>query len=257
MTVSLRGLGLAHALVVAMAASLIGGCASEPPVTSPTEGTAATSTDGGLTQAQLDEPMIPEQAPGCEVDLSSQGPTTLLPEVEPLVRARQRMNLDQLSAAISRASGGIGWTEGAGNNEKDLFVELAATLGSPDYIEITTEDLDASALFHKFLDDAARQVCTTLVDQEAADPTLERTLMKYVEPSDTLATNPDGVTDNLRYLLLRFHGHRVNADTPVLEQWRWLFQTVSTFSAGDALGPATGWRAVCVALITHPDFYSY
>ena len=90
----------------------------------------------------------------------------LAPPVEPPVaeaRARRRMNLDQLDAAFRRTSGGIGWTEMRGNREVNLLVELSATLGKPDYVQITTEDLDPSALFNKFLDDAARSICERMI----------------------------------------------------------------------------------------------
>ncbi|MEZ4467376.1 MAG: hypothetical protein R3F43_23755 [bacterium] len=63
-----------------------------------------------------------------------------------------------------QASGGTGWTETRGATEVDLFEELAATLGRPDYVQVTTEDLDPSALFLKFLDDAARSVCARTVE---------------------------------------------------------------------------------------------
>ena len=34
---------------------------------------------------------------------------------------------------------------------------------------------------------------------------------------------------------------------------RWLFETASLVDGQ----PLSGWRALCVALINHPDFYSY
>jgi hypothetical protein len=53
---------------------------------------------------------------------------------------------------------------------------------------------------------------------------------------------------------LLFHGHLLpEGDSPELGYWKWLFQT-STFVDGSEL---SGWRATCVALILHPDFYSY
>lgn len=190
-----------------------------------------------------------------------QGPVNLNPAGEaPLVaeptlphRARQRLNIDQLGAAIVAATGGIPWTETAGSNQVDLLSALSATLGKPDYAELTTEDLDASALFHKFLDDASRHVCTARMELELADPDGEGALMIHAGPGDGPDTIGDGLDLNLQALLLRYHGRHLDGDHPALVHWRWLWTTVATTTQQ----PALAWRSVCVALITHPDFYSY
>ncbi len=233
----------AAVLVVAAGALLAAGCAAEDETTA--AGLAAGLSDGELEGS--------EDNPDSPVDVESLGEVDLLPEPELMVRARQRMNLDQLAGAIVRVTGGLGWTELSGSNEIDLFEELSATLGKPDYIEITQEDLSPSALFHKFLDDAARSVCARLVEQETSAPSAPRSLMVHVGTDDTVATAPAAVDANLRYLVLRYHGHSLAEDAGVLTHWRWLFETVS-HGSGE---PADGWQAVCVALITHPDFYSY
>lgn len=232
---------------VAAGALLIVGCVAEAGPVSHGGGIAAGLSDGELEGS--------ESNPETPVTTESLGAVSLVPEVELMVRARQRMNLDQLAAAIVRATGGLGWTEPSGSTESDLFEQLAPTLGKPDYVEITQEDLSPSALFHKFLDDAARSVCARLVEQETSAPSAPRALMVHVDPEDTIDGSPEAVDTNLRYLLLRFHGHSLpeEAGDGVLTHWRWLFQTVS-HGSGE---PADAWRAVCVALITHPDFYSY
>ncbi len=53
-------------------------------------------------------------------------------DAEPFVRPRRRMQITQLDVAIRKASGGIGWTEGTGSKEKNLFMQLKATLGVPE-----------------------------------------------------------------------------------------------------------------------------
>jgi len=220
----------------------VAGCASE------TEPVPVEQGAPGLVDAPLEaEELNPESV----ADLVDQGEVSLLPA--PPARLRQRMNLDQLAATISRTTGGLAWTEGTGGNQKDLFTELAATLGKPDYRQITQEDLSPSSLFQKFLDDAARDVCTKLVEVEVAAPELDRHLMIHVEPTDDLEAMALGMDDNLRELLLRFHGKRLDADAPELVQWRWLATSVANVTQS----PTQGWRAVCVALITHPQFYSY
>lgn len=165
------------------------------------------------------------------------------PTKYPTSRARRRMNIDQLDAAFRRTSGGIGWTEMRGAVEVNLFEDLAATLGKPDYIQITTESLEPSALFQKFLDDAARKVCAAIVARDRQTPA-DAVLI----PADD--RDPDV---HLRDLLLRWHGRDLSLDSPDLMHWRWLYDSVS-FVTGDA---DTAWHAVCGALYTHPDFYSY
>lgn len=168
-------------------------------------------------------------------------------------RPLRRMDLDQLASSIEVATGGLRWTEVRDGVEVDLFTEVAATLGKPDFINITEEDLTPSLMFQKFLDDAAVDVCTRLVDRDAALPAADRVFMQAVERGDTMATNGDGVRASLSAALLRFHGRGVPADDPRLEPWTWLFDT-SLQASGDT---DRAWRTVCVGLLTHPDFYSY
>jgi hypothetical protein len=81
----------------------------------------------------------------------------LEPEAVPVLeRPRRRMNLEQLDRAIQQVSGGLMWSERRNNNDVNLFESLSSTLGKPDFIEQTHEDLTPSSLFIKFLDDAAR-----------------------------------------------------------------------------------------------------
>ena len=163
------------------------------------------------------------------------------------------MSIAQLSAALTHVTGGIGWTEVTGGEEVSLFETFSATLGVPDYIEHTMEDRSASALFHKFLDEAARYACGVLVERELSEGPVERYLMVHADPSDTLQSAPDAIDANLRYLLLRYHGHKLSHDAAVLNTWRWLFESVSHVTESSPLA----WRAVCIALVSHPDFYSY
>ena len=168
-------------------------------------------------------------------------------------RARQRMSIDQLSETLTHVTGGIGWTDIQGGEEGDLFEVFASSLGVPDYIEVTREDRSASALFHKFLDEAARYACSELVIRETSGEPVQSYLMVHASPEDTVQTAPQAIDDNLRYLLLRYHGRKAHADDPALNAWRWLFESVAHVSGS----PAIGWRGVCVGLISHPDFYSF
>jgi hypothetical protein len=214
------------------AATLLWGCASQDdgPVTA----------EGALVTV--------EGAPQEEVSLSPLGDVALLPTIEPPTRARQRLNIDQLSASFERMTGGLNWVDG----DNILWKTMSATLGKPDFAEMTQEDLLPSALFHKFLDDAARQVCAALVTAEVSGEAADQHLFVAVSPQDPMPGTA-AVDTNLRHLLLAFHGKRYEASAPELIHWRWLLDSVHATSAD----PTAGWNAVCVALFTHPDFYSY
>ena len=191
------------------------------------------------------------------VDLNETSEADLVPEMPAAdegIRARRRMDAEQLSASMRIISGGIGWTELNGDGEEiDLFEELGATLGVPDYIQRTREDLTASVVFEKFLGDASRAVCSGMVGRELTQGAAEAVLMLHAGQEDSWETNAQGVERNMRYLLLRFHGTGYGAGDPRLDPWLWLFRS----SMQDGSAPALAWHTVCVSLFTHPDFYSY
>ncbi len=198
----------------------------------------------------------PDPPASLPVELLSSGHGALMPP--PLaanagIRTRRRMDIDQLNASVRQVTGGVFWSEERGNTEVDLFEDLSATLGRPDYLQQTQEDLEVSLLFQKFLGDAARDVCGRLAEQEREAAAADRYLLISVEPTDTLDSAPAAVEENLRALLLRYHGHSVAPESGLLNRWRWLFQS-TVHLTGD---PVIGWRAVCVGLMTHPDFFTY
>jgi hypothetical protein len=189
------------------------------------------------------DPVHGQLGPGLAVDL--QPPA----EFEPFVRPRRRLTIDQVNASLLAVTGGLTWT--LGNNQANQFEALSTTLGVPDYIQVVQEDLAPGAIFQKFLGDAARSVCTQLVTKELASTPGERVLMVHAGPDVFLEDDTEAVEMNLRMLVLRYHGYLANENDPALETWRWLFESVSHVSQS----PAEGWRAVCISLITHPDFY--
>lgn len=192
-------------------------------------------------------PTVPDPLPPAHgsVDPLAEAP---LPEAAVPPRAWRRMDIDQLDAAIRVATGGIGWDE---NGESQLQ-DLAPTLGVPDFISTTVEDLTPGLLFQKFLDDAANAVCDELIDREAPGPA-ENVFLVHATVNDTFARNPAAIEDNLAYLLLRFHGRQVAPGDPAMQRWVWLYEGAEHVS-GD---PSVAWRTVCVGLLTHPDFYTY
>lgn len=167
-------------------------------------------------------------------------------------RPMRRMNIDQLAASMETVSG-IAWTEEQDGESVRLFDALSGSLGKPDYLSSTYEELSPGLLFQKFLDDASKSVCEAWADAERTGPSAERRLLVHVEPEDTTATNPSGVAENLSAALLRFHGRVLAPDDPALQPWQDLFDAGAAAQAD----PVDGWRLVCVGLYTHPDFYTY
>jgi hypothetical protein len=195
-------------------------------------------------------------------------PVELVPShPDAFIRVRRRMDLGQLNKAIKRATGGIGWTNSSawscvppGYVQKtctkgvDQFEKLSATLGVPDYLLSVTEERSAGPVFQKFLGDAARSVCTKLVEAEVESPPEERVLIVHASLEDTVESAPEAVQKNLSLLLLRYHGIKVSGPgDPAIQRWRWLFHTI----VKGTKQPVQGWKAVCIGLIQHPDFYSY
>ena len=205
----------------------------------------ACATDNPEPDPILPEPIVAQLDP---VAIGQLVPNP--PEANEGIRNRRRMDLDQLEAAIDTVADGIYW--GATTNDR-MFEELAQTLGKPDYLDSTDEDLEPSMLFQKFLGDAARDVCQQLTDRDLVTAAEERVLIVHVAPEDTMESNPEGVEANLRYLLIRYHSTQVEEGSPLLSPWSWLFES-SVHVTDD---PVAAWRTVCVGLITHPDFYSY
>ncbi|MCB9742650.1 MAG: hypothetical protein H6741_11715 [Alphaproteobacteria bacterium] len=193
--------------------------------------------------AQLDREALPEvAAPAQDVGLtdpSRQGGREL-----------RRMNIDQLAASIERLTG-HGWTEQDESGASvDLFQSLSGSLGKPDYLDATEEDLVPGLLFQKFLDDAAKSACVQLVAEESAGGGGHlRVQAELDEDADSAAVRAD-----LARALLLFHGRQVSPDDDAaLGPWIWLMGQARA-ATGE---PESAWRALCVGLLTHPDFYSY
>lgn len=189
-------------------------------------------------------PDSPEPLPDAGTDPLGDAPDPT--DAEP-TRVRRRMQIHQLDASIQEVTG-FSW-EINGDNQ---FEELSASLGVPDFVDRTAPDLEPGLLFQKFLDDAANHVCQELVDAEFGGES--SVFLTAVTPEDTSATNPSGVDQTLSDALLRFHGHSVAVGEPQLDSWRFLFDSTMSVTGDDTMA---AWRAVCIGLIVHPDFYQY
>lgn len=182
---------------------------------------------------------------------------------------------DLLSLATARGSGRLSVNQlrlslpvlaGQDANGNDItwgaLQTNASALGEPDYVNVTIENFDPSPLYAKFMDDAARDVCTKMVNAElSASPS--KALYRFVDLLDTVESNPSGVDANLRYLKLRYHGVRIaDDDAEGVARLRSLFRSAVNAAKGSAATPsrnhvAEGWRLVCVALMTSAEFHIY
>lgn len=202
-----------------------------------------TASDG----ARVDEVVPAEQLP--------EGTFTFTPDPEATAeseRTRRRLDLDQLDQSF-RVVSGFSWTRRTGGRDVDRLQELADTLGKPDFIDVVDEDLSPSPMFLKFLDDGARAVCDRWLDADASRAPSERTFFALTEPNTTYSADPAAARANIQALMLRAHGRWTELDDPVLDRWLSVLQAAEQ----NELPTRAGWRAVCVALFTHPDFYLY
>lgn len=171
------------------------------------------------------------------------------PPVTPRAPARgmRRMSYNQFASSLPITTGGTTWVEGG----VPVYPTLAASMGKPDYIYVTAENLEPNSLFQKFVSDGAQNVCQDVVKKDTALPADRKVLMRFAGAGDRASSSP-AVQKNLEYLRLRFHGTRP-ANDPVLPALGQVFD--KTIAGGGTVDLA--WSAVCVALIDHPDFLLY
>ncbi|HBU46948.1 MAG TPA: hypothetical protein DEB46_01435 [Myxococcales bacterium] len=171
----------------------------------------------------------------------SKGPATLHPDDIVYGKIPRRLRVDQLRRTIPMLFNGLTWTDPSGN---DQFATMVATLGEADYEERYEDEAAPSPLFAKFMDDMAGQVCGKAValDGQEPDPT-QRILIPF----------PNDIFKNLRFLRLKFHGIHVPEDSSVgLLELRELYRSVQAETSA-----LDGWNAVCVAMLTAPEFMTY
>ena len=170
-------------------------------------------------------------------------------------RALRRMDIDQLDESIFVATG-LRWEVGTTNQ----FTRFRSTLGVPNFSTSTHEDLDVSPLFLKFVDDAARSVCTRLLDQETAMGATGRVFLVHADAASRLPADQAAIDQNLRMLLARFHGRVIEPGSDELTPWRGLWSSSLALTRDATSGAEDGetaWRTVCVAVTAPPEIYTY
>jgi hypothetical protein len=232
-----------------------------------------------LALAACERPAIAPGAPppggGATVDVAE--PTPVLPidhppleeETGPGTRSAQvrRLTLPQVRQSLAAVLGNdvngapITWMV---STTVTGFDRYGGALGQADFLNITEDAVEPSALYAKFMGDAARDACNRALaaDKDRTNPT-DRVMTRFVEQTDTVAKNPEGIDRNLRYLKLRFHGVKVpDDDVERISGLRTLFDTAVKKASSNAANPSqaqvrVGWHVVCVGLLTDPEFHLY
>jgi hypothetical protein len=199
---------------------------------------------------------------GVDVESESQGDVGAIDSEDTphATRAVRRLPIDVLQASLPIVAGNdatgapVQWRVGDQDAlSDDVFGKV---LGRPDYVAATEESRAPSSLYVKFVGDMARDVCHQRAqnDLKMDEPTLWR-----FAPVDGSATDVQ-ITDNLRYLVLRFLGMRLDAEDPYIAKLRKVFDagraTVQDEWAG-GLPDVEGWRGVCIGLFESPAFHAY
>lgn len=217
-------------------------------LTTACQGTVGGPPDGPRRDAGTD--LLPDSGPGAPNRVSV-GPADLDPGPGGPGggthggRVIRRLTADQLNRSLTVVTGET-WTD---------FDRYAGALGQPDLVEVTDEGLSPSVAFAKLVEDAARTTCDAAVERDLTRPAAERVILRHATPDDDdLPT----LVANVRYLYLRFHALDLAADDERLAPALGLLTAAP--AAGGALsraGRIARWKALCVGLVTHPDFLTY
>ncbi len=188
-------------------------------------------------------------------------------------RAQRRLNVRQLRASLLTAVG-VSWQQprrilsadyASGfydDPNADMLNLLSLTLGQPDYNNFTSESIEPGAVFSKLVGDAARKACRDGITLDLTRPAAQRILIRGVSESDVLSGHENAVRENVSNLVLRFWSRQVAPASQTVTDLIEIFRVASTAPASTtpmlpAGTPVDGWRAVCVALVTDPQFLTY
>jgi hypothetical protein len=192
-------------------------------------------------------------AVGCSSDSSSpyvDPRSVVAPEEVPETKRIRRLTADQFFSSLEVATGQRWDDEG----------QFAATLGRPDFEEVTAEGREMSVGFAKLVGDAARQTCRRAVEQDLGAPDAgSRVILRKIGDVGQLDPFDPSVGENLRYLALRFLGvHAVDDEDRRLQPWFSVLRDGLDPTDDARFGEAADrWIAVCTGLVLHPDFLTY
>ena len=191
-------------------------------------------------------------AVGCSSDSSpyTDPRSVVAPEEVPETKRIRRLTADQFFASLFVATG----------QRWDDERQFAATLGRPDFGEVTTEGREMSVGFAKLAGDAARQTCRRAVEQDRDTADADsRVVFRKINDMSELDPFDPAVGENLRYLVLRFLGvHVIDDEDRRLQPWFSILQDGLDPTDEARFGEAQDrWIAVCTGLALHPDFLTY
>ena len=184
-----------------------------------------------------------EPAPGPESSEIERLPQDPLPPpmIPPSLAVASRGPRRLTVSELERSWESIGGFE---PNTIRLPVDLARSLGEPDWLSTTEVNLEPSPLFMKFMIDLSSILCQQILVLDAQRPVEQRILLRYA----------DDIDRNIRYLRLRFWAlDTAPDDTTNLSRLR----TVYDSATQGRNSSFDGWFAVCIALSTAPEFLLY
>lgn len=135
-----------------------------------------------------------------------------------------------------------------------LFDDYAGAMGRADFAEITEEGRELSVTFDKFVHDAAMYSCSAAVEADGSGGESTAIVLRWV---DLAEREEDKIRRNLDYLMLRFLGQEMKDDDVRVDPWMNLLTAVPEDEPLDDVLMRERWTAVCVGLVTHPDFLTY
>jgi hypothetical protein len=158
----------------------------------------------------------------------------------------RRMTAEQFHRSLVTVTG----------QEWPLFEKYAEAMGRADFAEITDEGRELSVTFDKFVHDAALHTCSAAIaeDGDGSDSGTTGTVMRWVSVSERETKK---IRRNLDYLMLRFLGQEMRDEDPRVEPWMNLLTAEPDEGELDDELMRERWTAVCIGLVTHPDFITY
>ena len=131
---------------------------------------------------------------------------------------------------------------------------LAPTLGAPDYLRVTEENLEPTLIIAKFVQDASFRICGQWAERDRGLDVADRSLVRH---ADWESLDEADVKANLRALHLRFYAQAVAADddAAIADLFSLFTDASTTARVGEAA--RDGWTAICIAMMTDPEFILY
>lgn len=161
-------------------------------------------------------------------------------------RALRRMTAAQFNRSLTVATG----------QEWEDFDRYASALGAADFAEVTEEGTEFNVTFEKLVEDAARETCRAAVAADIAREVGEENVI--LRHASVESREEAEYVSNLSYLFMRFLGQPVLAGDSRMTPWLGLLNAPPEPETDlDDTTLRARWTAVCVGLVTHPDFVAY